>query len=414
MPPDVHVYAPPRVVESPPAAPPTSRDVARHRSRALALLGVSVLVLLGGGVLAAGLDAPSALLLAGVAAVLVALAGAGSAVLSLVTSARAASRPSLGATLISVSAVVANLGMAGVGALTALLSTMTFTRGRQVRRLGKVLLPPVAPSDAWASADGGDGEIDLGEVLAGEEIGAGVRAELAAQWRENGRTEHASVAAFARLTLDLVALGAPPALVAAAQRDALDEIRHAELCFSLARAIDGKSEGPGPFPAAARARTVSRVRSVALAELAVDSLVDGALHEGVSARIVARLARRAVDPTIRAILRDIARDEGRHSAHGWDVVRFCLAEGGAPVAHALASAARMLPARMTTELPPDAAAGGWERWGIMGSALEAAEYQDARASVARRVSELVAPYGVAAVAMRHSSSRPSAAIQRST
>ena len=33
-------------------------------------------------------------------------------------------------------------------------------------------------------------------------VDADVRDVLAAQWRENGRTEHASVAAFAHLSLD--------------------------------------------------------------------------------------------------------------------------------------------------------------------------------------------------------------------
>src|SRR5688572_6390900 len=82
------------------------------------------------------------------------------------------------------------------------------------------------------------------------------------------------------ITLDLIALGAPPALVAAAQRDALDEIRHAELCFSLARALDGGALGPAPFPEVQRARARSSARPRALAQLAVDALIDGALHEG--------------------------------------------------------------------------------------------------------------------------------------
>src|SRR4029077_13893090 len=115
---------------------------------------------------------------------------------------------------------------------------------------------------------------------------------VADRWRENGKTEHASVAAFARLTLDLMALGAPPDLIAAANQDALDEIRHTELCFSLAKALDGKAVSPGAFPQAQRVATLPRSRTFALAKLAVDSLIDGALHEAVSARIIASLAHR--------------------------------------------------------------------------------------------------------------------------
>lgn len=394
-------YAPPRVIEPRPTDAPTVGQAARLRNRSLALFGVSILALFGVGIASAALNSRMLLLAAGGTCALLALIGVGTAIASLVKSFAAHPTDSVGAILLGFTSTLANLAMAGVGAVAALLSTMTFSRGRQIRRFGKVLLPPVAPSSVandWTRPLVDAAEIDFDDVLARDPVDAETRAALAAQWRENGRTEHASVAAFARLTLDLVALGAPPALVAAAQRDALDEIRHAELCFALARSIDGRSESPAAFPEAARARTLSRVRAVALVELAVDSLVDGALHEGVSARIVAKLARRAADPTIRAILKQIASDEGRHSAHGWDVVRFCLAEGGAPVAHALASAVRMLPDAMKTELPADAASGGWERWGIMGSALEAEEYGRARASVARRVAELVAPYGVSAAA----------------
>ena len=262
-----------------------------------------------------------------------------------------------------------------LGFFATCLATMSFSRGRQLRRFGRVLLPPVAAGDAWTTR--------AMEVR----VDAATRDALAARWRENGRTEHASVAAFARLTLDLMALGAPAALLAAAQRDAADEVRHTELCFSLARAIDGRDESPGAFPGAVRARTLSSLRSVALAELAVDSLVDGALNEGLSARVVARLAGRCEDESIRAVLKEIAADEGRHAAHGWDVVAWCLDVGGAPVASALLGALDALPDVFETPLPAEARGGGWERWGIHGHALEAEAYdatlRDLRARVRR-------------------------------
>jgi len=186
-----------------------------------------------------------------------------------------------------------------------------------------------------------------------------------------------------------MALGAPPELVAGANRDALDEIRHAELCFGLARALDGRADGPGAFPVAAKARSLAVTRTMALAELAVDSLIDGALHEGVSARIVAKLARRCEDPAIGAMMKEIAADEGRHARHGWDVVKWCVAEGGEPVVKALAGAVRMLPPTMSSPMPAEARDGRWERFGLMGSTLEADEHRAARADVARRVNDLV-------------------------
>jgi len=269
-----------------------------------------------------------------------------------------------------------NLGLMALGAFAAWLSTVEFTRGRQLRSFGRVLLPPVARGEAWAAR---------AEAIA---VDASVRAEVAARWRENGRTEHASVAAFARLTLDLMALGAPPALIAAAQRDALDEIAHTEACFAIARAIDDRADSPGAFPRASRARTLPRSRTLALSLLAVDSLIDGALHEGVSARIVAKLARRCEEPSIRATLRRIAADEGRHAAHGWDVVRWCVEQGGRPVASALAGALLTLPTQMVSPMPAPAAQGAWEKWGLHGQPLEAQEYASTRAQLMQRTAQL--------------------------
>jgi len=145
--------------------------------------------------------------------------------------------------------VLGNPLMAGFGMLIAYFGTVGLSRGRQLRRFGRVLLPGLRPHPAWTTST---------VVLDGQED---VPAGAADQWRENGKTEHASVAAFARLTLDLMALGAPPSLIAAANRDALDEFRHTELCFSLAHAPDGKSLSPGPFPQAQQVATLPRANA---------------------------------------------------------------------------------------------------------------------------------------------------------
>jgi hypothetical protein len=281
----------------------------------------------------------------------------------------------------AIASALGNLLLAGfsaLGMLIAYVATVGFSRGRQLRRFGRVLLPRLRSSAAWTTA-----AVPLGQR---DDVPAG----LADQWRENGKTEHASVAAFARLTLDLMALGAPPTLIAAANRDALDEIRHTELCFSLAHALDGKTVSPAPFPQAQRVTTLPRSRTLALAKLAVDSLIDGALHEGVSARIIAKLAHRCEVPGIRAALKEIAADEGRHSAHGWAAVAWCLEEGGRPVAEALTGALRALPRAMRSALPEAASGGQWERWGIHGHALEAVEYAAALAHVEERVHQMAA------------------------
>jgi hypothetical protein len=160
-----------------------------------------------------------------------------------------------------------------------------------------------------------------------------------------------------------MALGAPPSLIAAANQDALDEIRHAELCFSIARALDGGGVSPAPFPEAGRAATLPRSRTLALA----------------------KLAGRAEPPALQAALKEIAADEGRHAAHGWAVVSWCLEEGGSPVAEALRGALRTVPKEMRSKRPEAARSGDWERWGIHGHTLEAEEYQATLAHLTGRV-----------------------------
>lgn len=93
---------------------------------------------------------------------------------------------------------------------------------------------------------------------------------------------------------------------------------------------------------------------------------------------------------IRAALKEIAADEGRHAAHGWSVVEWCLDEGGRPVGQALRGALRTLPKEMRSELPASASGGGWERWGIHGHALEAEQYTAALDHLTRRVKARVA------------------------
>ncbi|HEU4410347.1 MAG TPA: hypothetical protein VFS43_34150, partial [Polyangiaceae bacterium] len=80
--------------------------------------------------------------------------------------------------------------------------------GRPFRVEGVNRLAPLAARGDWslppAAAEGVDA------------LPAPLRAELGAYWARLGQMEHASVAAFARFALHLLALGAPSELVAGA------------------------------------------------------------------------------------------------------------------------------------------------------------------------------------------------------
>jgi hypothetical protein len=159
------------------------------------------------------------------------------------------------------------------------------------------------------------------------------RRALASLWVHDGRLEHASVAAFARLSLELMALGAPPELVEGAHKAALDEARHARVCFALASAYAGEAIDPDGLPEA-----VLPLDAPDFARLAAECVVDGCFGEAVGAAAAREGSRRVRDPAVKRALAAIAREEARHAALAWRILGFCLERGGARAAEAAAGA----------------------------------------------------------------------------
>lgn len=69
----------------------------------------------------------------------------------------------------------------------------------------------------------------------------------------------------------------------------------------------------------------------------MESYEDGCVGEAIAARQLNRSARLAADRGIANTLRAIARDEAGHARLAWDILQFCIAEGGAPVRAALSA-----------------------------------------------------------------------------
>jgi hypothetical protein len=255
-----------------------------------------------------------------------------------------------------------------------------FAHGRRLHRGGQILAPRSAPGNGW-----------LGSAVdrEGLHVPEAMRDGIAAQWRENAAKEHASIAAFAHLTLDLMAVGAPARLVKAAQEAAGDECRHAEQAYAIAARMDGRAESPAPFPDAFARRPLCAKREIALAQIAVDALLDGALNEGIASRILARLSRHAATRELCETLSAIASDEARHAKDSWDVVEWCLEAGGVTVARALEDARVAMPQHLGSPLPEAARDGAWTPWGVQGVALEVAEYAVVRRGAQRRLGELL-------------------------
>jgi len=139
---------------------------------------------------------------------------------------------------------------------------------------------------------------------------------LAAKWLEAARMEHASIAAFSATSLRLLALGAPPELVAATHRAALDEIEHARIAFALASQYAGRAISPGEFVEAPRALPRD------LRALAIETFVDGCIGESGAA--LEAYEEAAANPRLASVLERIAEDETRHAELAWQIVQWCV------------------------------------------------------------------------------------------
>lgn len=134
--------------------------------------------------------------------------------------------------------------------------------------------------------------------------------------------EHASIAAFARFTLELLALGAPLSLVADATEAMADEQRHATLCFALASTYAAAPLGPGPLDVR------GCLGELDLERVVVTTFLEGCLGETMAAVEAREVARRVTDPALERALSRIAEDESRHAALAWRFVQWALERGG--------------------------------------------------------------------------------------
>jgi len=148
----------------------------------------------------------------------------------------------------------------------------------------------------------------------------------AAAWATSGAGEHASVAAFSRLALELMAHGAPASLLRGVHQAALDEVGHAETCWALARRFGAKVTGAGPFPF-----TTAVAVDTPLATVAASAVREGCLAETLGAHLLLTAAELAVEPEVKAALSAMAAEETEHAALSFRIVAWALRTGGAEV-----------------------------------------------------------------------------------
>ncbi|MFK8004393.1 MAG: ferritin-like domain-containing protein [Polyangiales bacterium] len=246
----------------------------------------------------------------------------------------------------------------------------TFSRGRALRRRGKGRLPESEANEDWR-----DLQLDTSDLETCEAAAAG--------WRLNAATEHASIAAFSSFSNQLLALGAPSALVENAHLDAIDEVHHARVCYEISTGFADGSEavGAGPLPAAvwpADGKTTPQ-------SVAEECLVECCVLESASADAAARMAESAESPTIRAALTKIAADEARHAQHGWEALAWLWPQLSATETQRVVRALEKMKTREFAGVVPGSEL---ERFGLAGSATWESAVCDAIAAAELRLGDL--------------------------
>jgi hypothetical protein len=141
---------------------------------------------------------------------------------------------------------------------------------------------------------------------------------VARGWLEQALMEHASVASFARFSLQLLQLGAPAELVAAAAAAMQDEIRHARACFELARRHSSEDVGPGPLA------VDGALDQMDPAGIVLAAVREGCIGETVAAIEASEALSHCDDPAARAVLERITIEEGQHAELAWRFVAWAL------------------------------------------------------------------------------------------
>lgn len=209
-------------------------------------------------------------------------------------------------------------------------------------------------------------EIDL----AGASLGPGQREALVHHYTRWALAEHASIASFARFTLQLLALGAPPDLVARATAAMADETRHARLGFGLVTALSGAPVCPAEL----------RIDG-ALGETTLEAALRLTVREGVVGETLAALeARLAADttsiPWLKERLVTLAADEARHAELAFAFAAWAV--GRAP------ELARVVQEEVEEwQPPPLEAVSGLDGWGVLDTPARRAVHREGLAIVVR-------------------------------
>lgn len=231
-------------------------------------------------------------------------------------------------------------------------------RGRPLLEASTPILAPSVPSTQWL--------LDVPHTSSSHDVRR--------EWLAIAAAEHSSVAAFSRVALQLLVLGAPASLVQQAQLAARDEIDHAQIAWSIAgRCGDQGPFGAGPLTISTRTTAPSATH----VEVAVDAFREGCVEETVAALALSRAASLTSQRWLREALTTMAEDEARHAELAWRIVRWALGAGGSRVRDALRCAATEEASRELVYSPTHQD----HEWGLLGASEASAVHVSARENV---------------------------------
>lgn len=189
------------------------------------------------------------------------------------------------------------------------------------------------------------------------------------EWLRRVEAEYRSAGITHQLTLWLLQLVAPLELIRAGLRIVEDEISHSELSHRVHRAAGGTS----PVNLTAATIGLPQPTPDRLLEAVVRVTVENfCLGETVAVRLFSRLRADCTEPTARAALDRILKDEVRHKEFGWTLLEWLLSTPKGD--EVMRTAERLLPAAFSRlrqnyayqslgQTPPPAPERA--RWGLM-------------------------------------------------
>ena len=192
--------------------------------------------------------------------------------------------------------------------------------GRPFLVEGEQRLAPIAARADWS---------ELSHLPLLHRLDAMLAARVAERWIRVALMEHASIAAFARFTLQLLSLGAPAELIERATSAMADETKHAKACFAVATSYAAAPVGPG------RLAVESSLDEMSLEQIVLNTIREGCIGETVAAIEAREAAEHTADPALRALLLTISEDETRHAELAFRFVQWALTQGDAELERAV-------------------------------------------------------------------------------